>query len=151
MRTFIQRVKHASVRVNEETLDAIDAGLCILIGFEDNDKPEDLDWTIHKLVNMRVFNDQDEKMNLSLKDIDGKILVISQFTLFAKTKKGNRPSFIEAAKAEYALKLYQIFLIKLKDLLGPNRIASGRFGADMDVTICNTGPVSIWLDSKDKY
>jgi D-aminoacyl-tRNA deacylase len=146
---LIQRVSSASVKVNGETISAIEEGFCVFLGITHQDSTADIDWLTSKLVKMRIFNDENGKMNLALKDINGQVLVISQFTLHAQTIRGNRPSFTEAAKPELALELYQTFLVQLSKKLG-KPVRSGIFGADMDVHILNQGPVTLWLDSKNK-
>lgn len=149
MRCVIQRVQFASVLINKTEKRAIKQGLLILLGIENDDNQEDIDWLVKKTVNMRIFSDEDDKMNLSLLDINGEILIISQFTLFASTKKGNRPSFIKSAKPEIAIPLYESF-IKTTKIHCPNKVAEGQFGADMQVTLQNDGPVTILIDSKNK-
>ncbi len=124
-------------------------GLLILLGVEDEDKDEDIDWLCRKIINMRIFNDQDEVMNESLKSVDGDAIIVSQFTLHASTKKGNRPSYMKAAKPEIAEPMYEKFVAKFEKELGKN-VGVGRFGADMKVSLLNDGPVTILLDSKDK-
>ena len=139
----------ANVKVNGEICGEINKGLVIYLGVEDEDSDEDITWLARKIVNMRIFSDQDAKMNLSLQDIEGSILLISQFTLYASTKKGNRPSFIRSAKAEFAEKMYE----QMKDhLVSEHKIntQSGIFGADMKVSYINDGPVTIIIDSKQK-
>lgn len=148
MRVIIQRSKESSVSVDGEVVGSIDKGLVLLVGFHDDDTQEDLDYAVRKVVNMRLFSDDEDKMNLSLKDIEGSILSVSQFTLYANTKKGNRPSFIAAAKPDYAEKLYHQFNEKLKEENVP--VETGTFGAMMDVSIQNDGPVTIILDTKDR-
>lgn len=149
MRIILQRVSSANVRINNKIKSEISAGLLLLLGIEDEDNDEDIEWLCHKIVNMRIFNDEDEKMNLSVMDTWGDILIISQFTLFASTKKGNRPSFILSAKPEKAIPLYEKFIDKLEKLLG-KPVQSGEFGADMKVSLCNDGPVTIFIDSKNR-
>ena len=148
MRVIIQRSKESSVSIDGEVVGSIDKGLVLLVGFHDDDTQEDLDYAVRKVVNMRLFSDDEDKMNLSLKDIEGSILSVSQFTLYANTKKGNRPSFIAAAKPDYAEKLYHQFNEKLKEENVP--VETGTFGAMMDVSIQNDGPVTIILDTKDR-
>lgn len=149
MRVVIQRVSKASVRVNHETVGSIGKGLLILAGFEDDDNSEDLQWLASKIVNLRIFSDQQGLMNLSVRDVDGEILVVSQFTLHALTKKGNRPSFIKAAKPEKAVPFYENFISLLQSELG-KKIQTGIFGAMMDVELINEGPVTIFIDTKNK-
>lgn len=147
MRAVIQRVSEASVTINNNVKSLIKTGLLVLLGIEENDNDKDIEWLIKKITQMRIFSDEDGKMNLSVQDINGDILVISQFTLYASTKKGNRPSFIQAAKPALAIPLYETFLTQLKIQLN-KEIYSGEFGADMKVTLVNDGPVTIILDSK---
>lgn len=149
MRVVIQRVKQASVTVDEETLSEIQKGFLILLGIETNDTEEDIIWLSKKIVQLRVFSDSNGAMNQSITDIDGSLLVVSQFTLHASTKKGNRPSFIKAARPEQAVPLYEKFVSQLETDLG-KPIATGRFGAMMDVSLINDGPVTIIIDSKNR-
>lgn len=147
MRALIQRVSRASVSVNNEIVGAIDLGLMVLLGIAHDDSINDIDWLVGKIANMRIFSDEEGKMNLSVQDVKGQILVVSQFTLHASTKKGNRPSFIEAARPEIAIPLYEKFKTELGKVVP---IASGEFGTDMKVSLINDGPVTIWLDSQNK-
>ncbi len=149
MRIVIQRVSQASVTIEQKLHASIHQGLLLLVGFEEMDSESDIDWAVAKVVQMRIFNDSEDKMNLSVKDINGEILAVSQFTLFAETKKGNRPSFIKAAPPAVAIPLYETFKQKMSDYLG-KPIQSGVFGADMKVSLLNDGPVTILLDSKNK-
>ena len=149
MRTVIQRVSQAAVTVNNKITGAIENGLLVLVGIEDADTEEDIKWLSSKIVNLRIFDDENKVPNISVKDIDGDILVVSQFTLQASTKKGNRPSYIRASKAEIAIPLYEIFVIQLSKDLGKT-IFTGEFGADMKVQLINDGPVTIWIDSKNR-
>ncbi|MES2799008.1 MAG: D-aminoacyl-tRNA deacylase [Bacteroidota bacterium] len=150
MRALIQRVKKASVEIENDTEDrSIGQGLLVLIGIEHEDKLEDADYLLQKITQLRIFSDAEGKMNLSLKDIQGSILVVSQFTLFASTKKGNRPSFIQSAGPETAIPLYEYFLKHLNDSF-EFIVKSGIFGADMQVSLVNDGPVTILIDSKNK-
>ncbi len=149
MRAVIQRVKQAEVRINRKLYGQISTGIVILIGIEDADTIEDIDWLVHKIKNLRIFNDQDGKMNLSLLDIKGEVLIISQFTLHAKTKKGHRPSYIKAAKPAIAKPIYEKFIKKFKENF-TQKIATGKFGAMMDVNLTNHGPVTIFIDTKNK-
>jgi len=149
MRIVLQRVSEACVNINGEIKGQIGKGLLVLLGIEAEDTLEDIDWLINKVNNLRIFEDVEGKMNLSIQDINGDILVISQFTLFASTKKGNRPSFIKAAKPDVAISLYEIFLQRIKTVSNLN-VASGEFGADMKVSLCNDGPVTIIIDSKNR-
>ncbi len=149
MRAVVQRVSHASVKINQKINGQIDQGLLILLGIEAEDTQEDIDWLCRKLVNMRIFEDEQQAMNRSLIDIDGEALIISQFTLHASTKRGNRPSFIKAAKPDIAKPLYLTFIKIFEQHLQKN-VATGQFGADMNVSLCNDGPVTIIIDSKNK-
>lgn len=149
MRAVIQRVSRASVTVNSETIAKIDIGLLIFLGIEDADNFEDIQWLSKKIANLRIFNDSDAVMNQSLMDIDGNAIVVSQFTLHAATKKGNRPSYIKAAKPEVAIPLYEKFVQQLEADLG-KKIGTGVFGADMKVELLNDGPVTIVIDTKNK-
>ena len=149
MRALIQRVKQASVTIEQEVVGEISQGLLILLGVEEVDGQEDIDWLVRKIVQLRIFNDADDQMNLSLKDIDGEALVVSQFTLHAQVKKGNRPSFIKAAKPDISKPLYLQFVKSIQQELS-SPIQTGEFGAHMDVALINDGPVTIWMDSKNK-
>lgn len=149
MRAVIQRVAEASVVVEGNTVGAIQKGLLVLLGIEDADSIEDVKWLSAKIVAMRIFNDQEGVMNLSVKDVGGNILLVSQFTLHASTKKGNRPSYIRASKGPVAIPLYETMIKQLASDLGQG-IATGIFGADMKVSLLNDGPVTIVLDSKAK-
>ena len=149
MIAVLQRVSEASVTIDGKINGRIDKGLMILLGIESRDGQEDIDWLAKKIISMRIFSDADDKMNLSCEDIDGGYLVISQFTLHASTKKGNRPSFISAARPEQAIPLYESFLSELNKLTG-KEIQSGEFGADMKVALVNDGPVTILIDSQDR-
>ena len=149
MKLVIQRVTHASVVVEGQTVGAIDQGLLVLVGIENEDNQEDINWISNKLVNMRIFNDAQDVMNLSVKDIEGNILIISQFTLHASTQKGNRPSYIQAAKPDIAIPLYEKFIQKVEEDLGKT-VQTGIFGADMKVSLLNDGPVTIIIDSKNR-
>ena len=148
MRAVIQRVSEARVIVDKKIVGAIKDGLMILLGVGQHDSQEDIGWLVKKIVNMRIFSDDDDKMNLSVLDIGGAALVISQFTLFASTKKGNRPSYINAAKPELANQLYQDFLATLRTEL--EQVEAGIFAADMKVSLTNDGPVTIIIDSKNR-
>lgn len=148
MRILLQRVSEASVKIEGKINGQIEQGLLLLVGICAEDAQEDIDWLIQKIINMRIFSDENGKMNLSIQEIQGGILVISQFTLHASTKKGNRPSFIEAARPEVAIPLYDQFVTQLKQ--SDLKIETGVFGADMKVNLVNDGPVTIWLDSKNK-
>ena len=149
MKAVIQRVNYASVSIENKIKSEINKGLLILVGVEDADTSEDIDWLSNKICQLRIFDDKDGVMNLSLKDIDGEILTISQFTLHAKTKKGNRPSYIQAAKPEVSIPLYKKFVEQLGHDLG-KEIKTGEFGADMKVSLENDGPVTIIIDTKNK-
>lgn len=149
MRAVIQRVSEASVKVNGLAIGEIETGFMILLGIEDTDTEEDVSWLAQKIVTMRIFGDENGLMNLALADVNGDILLISQFTLFAQTKKGNRPSFIRAAKPEKAIPLYEMMIKSLENLLG-KPISTGIFGGDMKVNLINNGPVTIIMDTKDK-
>ena len=149
MRVLIQRVSHASVEVDKKTCGKINQGLLVLLGIEDNDTIEDVEWLSNKIINLRIFNDENGVMHLSLKDVDGQILLISQFTLHASTKKGNRPSYIRASKPDFAITMYEKMIAQLEKGLGRS-IETGIFGADMKVSLLNDGPVTIWIDSKNK-
>ncbi|MDR1882424.1 MAG: D-tyrosyl-tRNA(Tyr) deacylase [Prevotella sp.] len=149
MRVLIQRVTKASVTIENRVKCRIGKGLLILLGIEGGDHKEDMEWLIGKIINLRVFDDENGVMNLSALDVNAGILVVSQFTLHASTKKGNRPSYIRAAKPDMAKPLYEAFCCTLKEKLGKD-IETGEFGADMQVELVNDGPVTIWMDSKVK-
>jgi D-tyrosyl-tRNA(Tyr) deacylase len=149
MRTLIQRVSHASVAIGGQVKSAIGPGLLILIGIELSDGQEDIDWLCNKISGLRIFEDPDGVMNLSLKDVNGEALVVSQFTLHARVKKGFRPSYIDAAPPSLSIPLYEQFLASLEKELG-KPVASGEFGAMMGVALVNDGPVTIWIDTKNK-
>ena len=149
MRAVIQRVSEASVTVNGEITGAIQNGLLVFLGIEDADTTDDIQWLSSKIVNLRIFNDGAGIMNLSLKDTDGDILLVSQFTLHALTKKGNRPSYIRASKPDIAIPLYEEMILKLENVLG-KKVQTGMFGADMKVKLLNDGPVTIIIDTKSK-
>lgn len=149
MRVVIQRTAHASVTINGTCKSAIGKGLMILVGIEESDGKEDVEWLCKKIVNLRIFDDENGVMNKSVLDIDGEILVVSQFTLHASTKKGNRPSYIRAAKHDISIPLYEAFCHELSQALG-KEIGTGEFGADMKVELLNDGPVTIWIDTKNK-
>jgi D-tyrosyl-tRNA(Tyr) deacylase len=149
MRTVIQRVSRASVSINDKIKSAIGQGLLILIGIEDTDNEDDIEWLCSKIAQLRIFNDENEVMNLSVLDINGNALVISQFTLHAKTKKGNRPSYIRAASPDVAIPLYNNFINTLSKKMG-KEVGSGEFGAMMQIELVNNGPVTIIIDTKDK-
>ena len=149
MRTVIQRVSHASVTINGVVKSAIEGGLLVLVGIEDADTEEDIQWLCKKIVGLRVFDDENGVMNKNIQDAGGDILVISQFTLFASTKKGNRPSYIRAAKPDISIPLYEQFCEELSIALG-KPVGTGEFGADMKVELLNDGPVTICMDTKNK-
>lgn len=149
MRTVIQRVSHASVTIDGKKTAQIGKGLLILLGIEDADGEEDIEWLTGKISKLRIFNDAEGVMNLSVIDVKGEIIVVSQFTLHASTKKGNRPSYIKAAVPAKAIPLYEGFIKALSELTG-QRIETGQFGADMKVELLNDGPVTILIDSKNK-
>lgn len=149
MKVVIQRVSEAAVKIDGSVNGSIESGLLILVGIENSDTDEDVNWLASKIVSLRIFSDENGLMNLSVKEINGGILVISQFTLHAKTKKGNRPSFIDAARPEQAIPLYEKFKSALEKELG-KPIQCGVFGADMEVSLVNDGPVTIVIDSKNK-
>ncbi len=149
MRVVLQRVKEAAVTIDDAINGAINTGILILLGIEEADTKEDIEWLCNKICNLRIFNDSKGVMNLSLQDVKGEVLVISQFTLHANTKKGNRPSYIKAAKPDTAIPLYGEFIEKLEVQLG-KPVATGIFGAHMDVALINDGPVTIIIDSKNR-
>ncbi len=149
MKAVIQRVSEASVTIEGQKVADIRKGLLVLVGFEDSDRQEDIHWLTAKIANLRIFGDENGVMNLSLKDTDGEIIVVSQFTLHASTKKGNRPSYIKASKPEIAIPLYQGFITQMEIELG-KKVQTGQFGADMKISLLNDGPVTIIIDSKNK-
>ncbi len=149
MKIVLQRVSSASVTIDNKIVADIQKGLLVLVGIEDADTQEDIDWLVNKITNIRIFGDENDVMNLSVKDIDGDIIVVSQFTLHASTKKGNRPSYIKASKPEVAILLYEKFVKKLEMELG-KKVQTGIFGADMKVLLLNDGPVTIVIDSKNR-
>ena len=149
MRVVLQRVSHASVTIEGKVAAAIGQGLLILLGIEDADTREDIIWLSRKITNLRIFNDEQGLMNRSLTEIDGEALVVSQFTLHANTKKGNRPSYIRASKPEVAIPMYEDFIEQLQSDLG-KQVGAGVFGADMKVELLNDGPVTIFMDTKNK-
>ena len=149
MKVVIQRVSEASVTINQKTVSKINSGLLILLGIEAEDTQDDILWLSKKAANLRIFNDENEVMNKSLIDIDGDAIVVSQFTLQASTKKGNRPSYLNAAKPEIAIPLYESFVIQFESDLG-KKVGTGEFGADMKVSLLNDGPVTIIIDSKNR-
>lgn len=149
MRIVVQRVSEASVKIDGRINGEIEQGLLVLLGIEQEDTNDDCDWLIGKLTALRIFGDDEGKMNLSIQDIQGSFLVISQFTLHASTKKGNRPSYIKAARPEQAIPLYEYF-VKTLGSQSELKVATGIFGADMKVSLINDGPVTIWIDSKNR-
>ncbi|WP_309641043.1 D-aminoacyl-tRNA deacylase [Flavobacterium sp.] len=149
MKVVIQRVSQASVTIEEKMVANIQKGLLVLVGVEDEDNHDDIDWLVNKIINLRIFGDANGVMNLSVKDIHGDIIVVSQFTLHASTKKGNRPSYLKAAKPEISIPMYENFVQQLEVALG-KKIQTGIFAADMKVALLNDGPVTIIIDSKNK-
>lgn len=149
MRVVIQRAKQASVEISGKEVASIGRGLLLLVGIEDGDGAEDIEWLSSKIVNLRIFDDADGVMNLSVKDVSGEILLVSQFTLHASTNKGNRPSYIKAARPEIAIPLYESFIRALESNLG-KPVQTGVFGANMQVGLVNDGPVTILIDTKDR-
>jgi len=149
MRAIIQRVSSASCRIEGKISGAINLGLMILLGIEEQDNEEDLNWLAHKISNMRIFSDENGLMNKSLSDVQGSILLISQFTLFASTRKGNRPGFTRSAKPDFAIPLYEKMILELGRLT-ETKIQTGIFGADMQVSLVNDGPVTIFMDTKSR-
>lgn len=149
MRIVIQKVKKASVTVDGEIVSSIEKGLLVLLGIEDADTGEDIDWLVKKTAQLRIFNDENRVMNLSLNDVSGDVIVVSQFTLFANTKKGNRPSYIRSSKPEFAIPMYEKFISRLETTLD-KKVGTGIFGAMMDISLVNDGPVTIIIDSKQK-
>ena len=149
MRVVIQKVTQASVSIENQIVASIDKGLRVLVGIEDGDTNEDIAWLSSKIVNLRVFDDENGVMNLSVKEVEGEVLIVSQFTLHASTKKGNRPSYIKAARPEVAIPIYEAFIKQVETLLG-KRVPTGQFGAMMQVSLCNDGPVTILIDTKNK-
>ena len=149
MKVVIQRVSQSSVAIDSKIIAEIQKGLLILVGIEDSDSQEDIDWLVGKITKIRVFEDENQVMNLSVQDVEGDIIVVSQFTLHASTKKGNRPSYIKAAKPDIAIPLYEKF-VKSIELVLAKKVQTGVFGADMKVSLINDGPVTIIMDSKNK-
>ena len=149
MRVVVQKVKNASVKVNNQLVGEIKNGLVVLAGYESSDSQEDISWMVQKIIKMRIFDDSENKLNFSVLDVNGEILLISQFTLHASVKKGNRPSFIAAAKPEQAISLYEQFITAIQDYI-PTKVQTGIFGADMKVNLLNDGPVTITMDSKNR-
>lgn len=149
MRAILQRTKHASVTVEGKLISKIEKGLLILVGIENEDTHEDIEWLSRKITGLRIFNDENDVMNKSIVDVDGDIIVVSQFTLHASTKKGNRPSYLKAAKPEVSIPLYEAFVAQIEKDLG-KKVGTGIFGADMKVELLNDGPVTISIDTKNK-
>ena len=149
MRTVIQKVTQASVVIENQIVASINKGLLVLVGIEDTDNTDDIAWLSAKIVNLRVFEDDKGVMNLSVKDVDGQVLIVSQFTLHAATKKGNRPSYIRAARPQVAIPIYEAFIKQVETLLG-KKVPTGQFGAMMQVNLSNDGPVTILIDTKNK-
>ena len=149
MRLVIQRVKRASVTINEKVKSEINFGMLAFVSVEDRDTEEDIDWLTNKIANLRIFDDEDGVMNKSIKEVDGEILIVSQFTLHASTKKGNRPSYIKASKPDFAIPMYEQFCNKIETALG-KKIGTGEFGADMQIELINDGPVTIIIDSQNR-
>lgn len=149
MRVVIQRVREASVEIDGRIKAEIGQGLLVLLGIEDEDNQEDIDWLVGKILRLRIFNDENSVMNLSVKDIEGEIIIISQFTLHASVKKGNRPTYIRASKPDIAIPLYEDFVSKMEESFG-REIKTGEFGADMKIGLVNDGPVTIIIDTKNK-
>lgn len=149
MRVVIQKVTQASVSIENQIVASINQGLLVLVGIEDTDTNDDIAWLSAKIVNLRVFDDDNGVMNLSVKEVGGEVLIVSQFTLHASTKKGNRPSYIKAARPEVAIPIYEAFIKQVESLLG-KRVPTGQFGAMMQVSLCNDGPVTILIDTKNK-
>src|SRR5574344_943032 len=149
MRVVVQRVKKSSVKIDNVVVGKIDKGMTILVAIEDRDNQEDIEWITNKIINLRIFDDSNKVMNLNVKEVNQDILVVSQFTLYASTKKGNRPSYLKASKPEISIPMYEKFIISLQNKLGKT-IPTGKFGADMEVEIINDGPITIIIDSKLK-
>ena len=149
MKAVIQRVSSCSVTIDNQLVANIKKGLLVLVGFEDADTKDDLDWMTSKIANLRIFDDENHIMNLSLKEVNGEMIIVSQFTLQASTKKGNRPSYLKAAKAEIAIPLYESFIQQMETEIG-KIVQTGKFGADMKVELLNDGPVTIIIDTKNK-
>ena len=147
MRAVVQRVRSASVAISKEKVSEIGPGLLILLGIGAEDTPDDIQWLVPKIANLRIFNDENGVMNCSVQQTGGEVIVVSQFTLLASTKKGNRPSYIKAARPEIATPLYEAFVRELEGFLG-REVGTGVFGADMQVDLCNDGPVTIWVDTR---
>jgi D-tyrosyl-tRNA(Tyr) deacylase len=149
MRTLIQRVQHASVTIDGKIKSQIGNGMLVLVGIEDRDTQEDIEWLTKKIANLRIFDDENGVMNRSVIDVKGEVMVVSQFTLHASTKKGNRPSYIHASKPDIAIPMYEAFCTEMELQIG-KEVQTGTFGADMKVELLNDGPVTIWIDSQNK-
>jgi D-aminoacyl-tRNA deacylase len=149
MKALLQRVSSASVTVDDKIISEIKNGLLVFVGIENADTNEDIIWLSNKIINLRIFDDKNKVPNLSVKEIDGEVLLVSQFTLQANTKKGNRPSYIKASKADVAISIYESFIKQLENDLG-KKIGTGKFGADMKVSLINDGPITIIIDTKNK-
>jgi len=149
MKVVIQRVSKANVSIDNDVKSEIGKGLLILLGIEDTDSEDDIEWLCNKTINLRIFDDEEGVMNLSLRDVNGDAIIVSQFTLHAKTKKGNRPSYIKAARPEIATPLYEKFVKKFEEILG-KKVGTGEFGAEMELSLINYGPVTIIIDTKNK-
>ncbi len=149
MKAVIQRVSSCSVTIDNQIVADIQKGLLVLVGFEDSDNKEDIDWLAAKIVNLRIFGDENDVMNLSLKEVGGDMIIVSQFTLHGSTKKGNRPSYLKASKPQIAIPLYESFIRQMETDLG-KKVQTGKFGADMKVALLNDGPVTIIIDTKNK-
>ena len=149
MRTLIQRVQHASVTIDGQVKSEIGKGLLVLVGIEDRDTQEDIEWLCKKIANLRIFDDENGVMNRSVVETEGEVMVVSQFTLHASTKKGNRPSYIHASKPDIAIPMYEAFCAEMGLQIG-KEVQTGTFGADMKVELVNDGPVTIWIDSQNK-
>ena len=149
MKAVIQRVTQASVNIEANVVAEIQKGLLVLVGIEEADNQEDIQWLVSKIANLRIFEDENQVMNLSVKDCEGEVLIVSQFTLHASTKKGNRPSYIKAAKPEMAIPVYENFITQMELEIG-KKVQTGQFGADMKVALLNDGPVTIVIDTKNK-
>lgn len=149
MRIVIQRVSEASVTVDHKIISAIQHGMLVLVGIENTDTEEDIDWLVKKMIQLRIFDDENGVMNLCIQDVNGEILIVSQFTLHASTKKGNRPSYIRASRPEFAIPMYEKFVKAAENALG-KKVGTGIFGAMMEVSLVNDGPVTIIIDSKQK-
>lgn len=149
MRVLVQRVSESSVTIDKKVVANIGKGMLVLVGFEEADTKEDIDWMATKLTKLRIYDDSQGVMNLSIQDINGEVAIVSQFTLHAQTKKGNRPSYIKAARPEQAIPLYKEFIVAMERELG-KPVQTGEFGAEMMVELVNDGPVSIWIDTKNK-